>query len=365
MAVFGSCLLALVLCEIFLWLAAPVRFHEWMIWEAEGHIRGRAMPNQVVRTATGHDLRINRHGFRGPDYEFEKAPGTLRLEVFGGSAAFCYKAAGRGKSWPGAVERKLGERLAMPVEVINLALPAYNVFNSKINYLCFGRVFKPDALIVYHTWNDMVSFRKVAKTPYRPVSTHENKPLWARIGRMTQLGRRARHVTWKLSQRRLEREYYSLDEETKANLDQPVGADVMAWERQSFEDFVRLARGDGVLPILVSQAFLGSLDNLDEPDVQFYLAGTHRRVGMSLRRAVQTFVEVCSMIQEVAREGDAIFADGYNAVPHDLQHIRDNVHLFDAGSEVLAEEIAGVLLNDARFMRLVHRVKAEAGSSVE
>ena len=65
---------------------------------------------------------------------------------------------------------------------------------------------------------------------------------------------------------------------------------------------------------------------------------------------------------DVAREGGAVFVDGYRAVPHDLDHLRDHVHLHDAGSEILAAEIARVLTHDAQFMRLVDRVRAEDGT---
>lgn len=59
------------------------------------------MPNQRIRTATGHLFRVNTHGFRGPDYSFEKPPPALRIAVFGGSAALCYKAGDREKGGPG------------------------------------------------------------------------------------------------------------------------------------------------------------------------------------------------------------------------------------------------------------------------
>jgi hypothetical protein len=65
------------------------------------------------------------------------------------------------------------------------------------------------------------------------------------------------------------------------------------------------------------------------------------------------------MIEEIAKAHDAIFVDGYNAVPHDLAHVEDNVHLTDDGAAVLAEAIAGTLLSDPRFLQLAERVRAE------
>ena len=352
-------LAALVLLEAGLWVLAPKPFGEWAIWESEGHIRGRLMPNQIVYTATGHKLRVNRHGFRGPDYSFEKAPGTLRIEVFGGSAAFCFKAAGREKSWPGALEIKLRERLKMPVEVINLGLPGFTAFDSKINYLCYGRAFDPDAIIVYHTINDLSRFRPLEKTPYQPAGTPKNKPLWARIARKTQIGRRIRFATFNLFGWEMDIRTTG-QEGTGADLDRPVHPRAFAWERQCFVDFVEWAQRDGVLPILSSQAFLLCTENIDDPEVRKHVSGGVTSRGFTLPLFLKTWFTVSKMIEEVAREHDAIFVDGYKAVPHDLEHIRDHVHLFDRGSEVLAEEFALVLLADPQFLKLADRVRAES-----
>jgi hypothetical protein len=74
---------------------------------------------------------------------------------------------------------------------------------------------------------------------------------------------------------------------------------------------------------------------------------------------VDTWLKVSQIIRDVAQQCDAVFVDGYNTVPHDLKHIQDNVHMFDRGAEILAEEMANVLLKDPRFLTVVDRVRAE------
>jgi hypothetical protein len=354
----GAALFAIALCELALWVVAPIPWHEWAIWVPEGHITGRYMPNQEIKTASGHVFRVNKHGFRGPDYTFEKASGTLRIEIFGGSAALCYKSAGRQKSWPGALELKLQERLNMPVEVINLALAGFTSFKSKINYLCFGRAFNPDAIIVYHTWNDISRFRELETVPYIPQGMPKNWPLWARFARATQLGRRVRMAEFIFQGRRYDIIARPM-EGTGEGFDRPITPRAWDWVRQNYEDITRFANADGVLPILVTQAGLASRDNIDDPEVAHHMGAMSR--GVTLPLAVDTWLRINEIIETVAREQNALFVDGYNTVPHDLKHIRDNVHLFDEGSEVLAEEIARVLLDDERFLALVARVRAEVG----
>ena len=361
---FGGLALAAGIAEALLWVVAPIPYSEWLVWEPEGHIRARPMPNQVVHTAEGYEVRINKYGFRGPDYAYRKQPGTLRIEVFGGSAGFCFRASGREATWPAVLERLLSERLNMPVQVINLALPGYDVFNSKLNYLCFGRAFEPDAVIVYHTWNDMKLFRYVPHIPYGPVTWVPNKPLWQRIARATQIGRRARQVIWTATKRKMENTYRKA-EGTNEGIDAPVDEKAFAWERQNFLDFARMIQAAGQLPILVSQASLATLDNLDDPDVRMATAPVPGMVRMTVPLATASWNRVSHIIEEAARVTGAVFVDGYDAVPHDLEHMFDEVHLRDAGSVKLATAIADTLLSDRRFQEVVTRVRGETAAGAD
>jgi hypothetical protein len=357
-AVIGGVVLAIAICEALLWIIAPMPYHEWLVWEAEGHIRARPEPNQLIKTAAGYEVHINKYGFRGPDYEYEKKPGTLRIAVFGGSSTFGFNASGEEKTWPGALEFKLKRRLGMPVEVINLGLPGFSSFNSKINYLCFGRAFQPDAIIVYHTWNDIARFRDQEVRPYKSFGSRPPRPFWHHIARATQLGRRGRQFLWMLMKRRLE-PAYKAEEGTGVRADRPVVPRAFAWERKNFEDFVNLAKSDGVLPILVSQASLASPESITDPDVRMAIIGGGKTANMTIPLIMNTWSKISAIIQDVARQGDAIFVDGYDAVPHSLEYMADLVHLHDAGNELLAETIANVLLDDPRFRQLVDRVAAE------
>ena len=348
--------------EAGLWIFAPIPYSEWLVYVADGHIRARPMPNQIIKNIKGAEVRINKWGFRGPDHAFEREPGTLRLIVFAGSAGFCYRSASIEKSWPGAIEVKLQSRLQMPVEVINLSVPGFDSFHSKQNYLCWGRAFEPDAIIVYHTWNDMKNFRFLAGQPYQPMSWVPNKPLWQRIARATQTGRRARNIIWRWRRVQMENTY-AKREGTSTQFDAPIDPKALEWERRNFTDFVVLARSDGVLPILVSQAGLAAPENIKGKEIKLALAPTPKSSGMTVPLMVETWRRVNEIVEEVARDDGAIFVDGFNQVPHDLEHFRDHVHLEDAGSDVLAETIVSALLTEERFQGLVDRVRMERPSA--
>lgn len=353
------------LLEAGLWLLAPLEYHEWLVWVPDGNILGRYKPGQVADNASGHHVRINKYGFRGPDYEYNKSPGTLRIAVFGGSAAFDFMSSSDEKTWPGAVELKLRQRLKMPVEVMNLALPGMDNFQAKINYLCNGRAFKPDVAIFYEGVNDLGNrrFRSLETIPYLQMGSVSNRPLWMEWARKTQIGRRGRVLYFGLTGRSIEGAYVHTDAAREPAIARPIHQKAWDWYRRNLEDQARFTSADGVLCVLCSQAMLASNESLRLPEIRKTLEFAPDRCGVTLEMLVDIWGRMCRIGQEVADKYDCIYVDGYHAVPHDLNHLRDGVHLFDQGSEVLAEAMASRLMGDPRFMNLTERVRAEAASN--
>lgn len=347
--------------EIALRLFHPAPFPEFLQYEIDGHIRVRPIAGQSVTNRANYPVRINRHGFRGPDYAYTKPPGTLRILVFGGSAAFDFEASSEEKSWPGALQLKLAQQLKMPVEVINLAVPGFDSFNCKINYLYTGRSFHPDAAILYETWNDMGQYRDVAQAPYRKGASQLNKPLWQRVARYSQIVRYVHPIIRNLQGKRLD-DIAKSAANSGSDLDKPVSPASLDWDRTNFADFIDFVARDGALPIVSTMAFLGSPESLKVDKIRQAIAEGCIQRGFSPDRAVETFLAMSAIIRELAATKNAVFVDGYSAVPHDLEHIRDNVHLFDAGSEKLAEAMARTLLADSKFQQLVQRVRKESTS---
>lgn len=347
------------LCDAALWVIAPVPFHQFFSYQPDGHIRARLVPNQVVDNGKGCQVRINRYGFRGPDYSLEKPPGTLRIEVFGGSAAFDFMTSSEEKTWAGALQKKLGERLKMPVEVINLGIAGFDSFNSKINYLYNGRSFHPDAAIFYHGWNCMGRFRMLESGPYVGGTSLPNRSSWEKVARLSQIGRRLYPLYQALRGRRID-DITSTSEGTGTNLDKPADPKAIAWLRQNFVDFVDLTRADGVAPILVTMGNLLSKENCNDPVIRENMAPYCVQRGFTVSRTAENIERIADMIKSLAEDQKVMFVDGYKAVPHDLDHIYDTVHLTDKGAEALAEQIATTLVQDEQFQLLVQKIKAEA-----
>lgn len=358
----AAAVFALALTEAALWLFAPIPFDEWMVYVPDGRIRARAEPHQVVRTAEGATVRINSLGFRGPEYAWKPAPGTLRIAVFGGSSTFCWQNSSEETTWPAQLQHDLSEALKMPVEVINLGLPGFDATQSKTNYMFLGRALHPDVVIEYDGWNDMKYFRMLERAPDTFTRWVPNKPWWQKLARSTQIGRRARNAYWKITLRKLEVRFSALEKAGVAE-NNPVGPEALSWARKNFEDFTTLANSDGVLPVLVTQGHLidpanrGRKGGYDEA-----LAEAGDMMDMSFPVLYQSTLELNRIVKDVAAKSGAILVDCYGVIPHDFENYVDSVHFNDKGSAALARLITNSLVADSRFQAVVQRVRQRATS---
>jgi len=95
---------------------------------------------------------LNKHGFRGGDYETEKAPGTRRIVLLGDSFTF-----GEGVRFEDTFGYRLQEILdrdEAAVEVLSFAVGGWGTRNE-ISYLeRAGLRFEPDLVIVVYVLND-------------------------------------------------------------------------------------------------------------------------------------------------------------------------------------------------------------------
>ena len=352
----------LVVLEIGLRVLAPMPYSTDLRWLPDGHVKARLDPQQVAINEHGNRVQLNSLGFRGPEPAPEPAPETIRVVVLGGSSTFCYDVTDDAHTWPARLAMLLTQAVGSPVEVVNLGLPGYDAANSKVNYLFTGRALHPHVVVVYHTWNDLKLLRAVDRSPMLPrdalsgrSGASSNVSALAQLLWNAQLSQRVRRAYLGLRDGAWETYYGSL-EGTGRDAEAPIGERGWRWFRQNFVDLVRFARSDGALPVLVSEATLVHPDALgDEPR---RTSIRNELLDMTLPRLVETWPQTVHILRDVAATEGAVFVDGYDAVPGDLQHLRDHVHLTDAGAERLAEAVAAGIVADPRFRALVARVRA-------
>lgn len=101
----------------------------------------------------GLTYRINRHGFRGPDFQRRKTPGTFRVLVLGDSFTF-----GEGVRWEDTfakrLERHLDAELGSAVEVLNFGVSGWTS-KSEVRFLeQAGLAYEPDLVLIVYVLND-------------------------------------------------------------------------------------------------------------------------------------------------------------------------------------------------------------------
>lgn len=351
----------LVVLEIGLRVLAPVSYSTDLRWLPDGHVKARLDPKQTAINEHGNRVQLNSLGFRGPEPAPEPAPETIRVVALGGSSTFCYDVTDDAHTWPARLAVLLTQAVGSAVEVVNLGLPGYDAANSKVNYLFTGRALHPQVVVVYHTWNDLKLLRAVDRGPMLPrdalsgrSGASSNVSALAQLLWNAQLSQRVRRAYLGLRDGAWENYYGSL-EGTGRDAEAPIGERGWGWFRQNFVDLVRFARSDGALPVLVSEASLVHPDALGDETRRTTIH--NELLDMTLPRLVETWPQTVQILRDVAATEGAVFVDGYDAVPGDLQHLRDHVHLTDAGAERLAEAVAAGIVADPRFRALVARVR--------
>ena len=350
-----STFFSLAVVELSLWLFAPVHFHEWLQWQADGHIKGRGVPGTVITTADSVRVRINNLGFRGAESDWYPARGTLRILTFGGSSTFNYYLSEE-DTWPGVLQAELSKALNRPVEVINMSLPGFSTVESCINYMTSGRQLHPHLALLYQSWNDIKFFRSLEKSPHAVVFARvvPNRPLWQKIARRFQICRRLKIIYQSYSRRKKENYYTTLEQAGEAANRMPDES-VFAWAERNFRDFTRLVRGDKVLPVLVSQATLAVPENLDNRECR--LAVLNDLAGMTMPVLVNCFLRMRNTLLLVAETEGAVYIDGYSAVDPTLDNLQDHVHFKLDGARKLGRKIAEDLLADPGFLELVEKIR--------
>lgn len=114
-------------------------------------------PNYVLHDArgqAGETAAINSQGFRGPEFQVAKQPGTFRVVCLGESSTFGFHN-GDTETYPFLLEEIFREKPGtMRVEVINAGFPYYN--SGSILSLLQSEILslEPDLLTIYSAYND-------------------------------------------------------------------------------------------------------------------------------------------------------------------------------------------------------------------
>jgi len=287
---------------------------------------------------------INSKGYRGKDFSQKKKDGTIRVIVYGGSAAFDIKVPD-GKDWPSGIERILKEKGITNIEVINAGIPGHASFDSFGRFFSEGHIFEPDYVILYNAWNDIKYFssEKSLLRTFKPLDESrdfrsnyrgtldqmfcEQSQLYVRL--------RARYYSWK----------YRVSKEgiiKSGKYGNQVNKLGLKQYKINVEMFVDLAINIDVVPILVTQARLVARDNTSEDK---------SRIGYDNQKMkhavlVKAFEETDDVIMSVAKSKNVpVVINASEKMNGKSEYFSDHVHLTDAGSNRLSVIVSEHLFN--------------------
>ena len=115
-------------------------------------------------------LDLNSRGFRGREWSEPKRPGTFRIVVTGGSAAFGMGASSGDWTLPAQLEAQLNADGGERFEVLNAGVIGYTATQELLLFATELSVLEPDLLIAFDGWNDFEIARETpGSQPLLPV----------------------------------------------------------------------------------------------------------------------------------------------------------------------------------------------------
>ena len=307
-------------------------------------------------TLWGNRLALSEKGYRGPDFSIPKPKGTVRIVIYGGSAAFDIGAP-EGEDWPRQVETRLRDAGFENAEVVNAGVPGLASADAVGRLLTEGWLLEPDVVLLYNTWNDIKHFAhpEPLLRQVRPWATDLDPRLYyqGRLDRAlcetSQLYVRLRQLFWEwrldvgLEGSRRSKdplwEHHGITAHLRPNSHGFYDHQVAQF-KLNVSAFVDLSRDIGALPVLVRQARLVRPDNNEEERRRI----AYEYVSLDHDGLVAAYAAADRVLEAVSREKDVPLVDGVAAVPPDRLYLRDHVHLYVRGSTKLAAGVAERLL---------------------
>jgi lysophospholipase L1-like esterase len=314
----------------------------------EGQIALVLDPHLVYRTAPGQRterVTINRDGFRGAEWRHDKPPGTRRVAVLGGSAAFGTGASGDEQVFTVPLEAELDRRARLHgsrAEVWNAGAVGYDSTQELVLLATRLVDLAPDVVVLFDGWND---FNQSAIMPEGYVDLLHPKffEIDALLARKDQVGfelLRCSSLFRSLESgaRRWARRLAPKGEfgEFRDRSDTAVPR----YER-NLRAMIRLARAYGAAPIVAAQPEL--FDRADPTEAEQALQRSREDDGYAAwsRASWLRFVAAARVVAQYESAPFIDCARVFDGVAETA--FTDCVHLSDRGHAILAAHLAPVV----------------------
>ncbi len=291
------------------------------LYEADPQLYWKLKPDQDCYTKIGRKpVHINSHGTRGPDFQIEKPPHTFRILSLGDSRTFGWGLDDEetySRSLEHLLQKSAGQ--SQHVQVINAGVNAWSYPQMWVFFREVGLKYKPDMVLLAgaNLW-----------TQFSEQSSREfvRKFMW-RVRLKNFLRRFAIYhyvVEVKLREfyERQRTKFIPVDPKQDPLFKEQQQADPAALFRGSISNLCRLARSNGIEPILLY------LPNANE------LGATNTTVLDAMQSVHATLnVPLVDMTPKVRPAGKALYLDA------------DPVHFNARGNKLIAEHVFETITN--------------------
>lgn len=278
--------------------------------------------------------RINNVRFFYEDVRPEKNPGTWRVMCLGASTtANSIWEIGNPKeySYPLCLRESLARcERSQRYEVLNCGMGGWTSAEILVNFALHLFDLKPDAVILYHGFNDLEAS---LTTPFASDYSHSRRNFGEVYSRIRLASYVPNFRAWKsyaflkgklMGFGNVRHDLLSSIRVKKADLDNPFMG--LETERRNIEHLVHLCRANQIQVILSTFAY------------HVYSQVTQDRLVLKYRDGVQM---ENAMLRNLARQHSLPLVDIASLIPDDDAYFVDTVHFTPQGMQFLADQFAG------------------------
>jgi lysophospholipase L1-like esterase len=283
-------------------------------------------PGAELAGASTH-VKINSHGFRGPEIESVKPPGTFRVACLGASTTFGTYSSSNEAAWPAQLQSQLSETFShFDVEVINAGVPGYTVTQSAINFKERVLPLQPDLVVIYHAPND-ISYEQRRCSESKAQSAQAVEPMFL-VKWLSKNSLLFEKVAKNVQVRR------NVGDETKRSNHLPTSASESFRER--IEALVDDCRTHRIPVVLCTAATQFRADQPEATQRKAAETALYYNENLSVQGLIRAYRSFNATIQAVAADGNLPCADVFAAVPGESKYFGDSIHFTDLGERIVA-----------------------------
>ena len=291
-------------------------------------------------------ISINSLGFRGPEINREKPPGTFRLAFLGASTTYCAEVSSNDKVWVDLVARDLSEQFdRVKVDYINGSVPGYALESSLKNLSLRIAPLEPDLVVIYHATNDLSDeMRGLAEAQGVTALNLEKGQSWLADY----------SLLWKLVEMNLSILVAEERAEQQSQTVEFVASKLGTPFKTELAELVRQARTAGAKRVALATFSIQLRNGQNEQQLRKASeSATYYMPFTSPQMLIEAYARYNDVIREVARESGALLIDDESMIPGDPTHFHDTVHFTDTGSAVQAQRVSTALAADEKVRKML------------